>query len=335
MRDWENSNRQNQNLLLVVADSISTLKLWYPRCSHQKQKQIFEDMFDDISKHSLKSLDKMEVCDFPKGLLSKFSTPRPDVISVTLNGCEFGDDSWLLSKIFPKLCHLKIFYSNNITHSGIITHWPYLKALDLVGIAVESSQTEFESFLNLNPQLTSCVYKNCYIDAINWNLIQFIAENTQLEKFKFCSEFPAPNIHFKNVKHFVYFGNGDNFPFTFDRLEKLKLRVDDNIGIDDIIKRNPKLLKLSLSLSRASIFAFLSRELANLREITFYKRDWIDYKRDLHYLAKFLNEKSSALIVKLKPYKQRFPKYLENLVDKRKWNHIYGKNSLQFIRNNV
>lgn len=123
-----------------------------------------------------------------------------------------------------------------------MTHFPYLKKLELLfmnGVKL----TEFDSFLDLNPQLSSCVHINYY----DWKFDDIIAKKTNFKKFELISHSQSynQNVHFRHLKHFAYCGDKNSFPFTFDKLEKLKL-CSSNIQIDNIIKQNPKLMEITL-----------------------------------------------------------------------------------------
>lgn len=331
---------QCQRLIPVFGDFISSVILRYDKFSDRINKNIFEKIFDDLSKHSLESLTKIAFIDFPRGWLSKFSKPLTKVESVVLDDCDLSDKTVFLSKIFPKISHLKIWSCDNSECHQIKTHFPYLINLELMFI-YEPKLPDFKSLLMLNPQLLTCVYDNFYASSsTHWKFVRFIAKKSKFEKFKLLSEFPPDErIHFRNVKHFVYSGNGNSFPFTFDRLEKLKLLCINHMEIDEIIKQNDELDELTMCIKR-NISSFLSKELAKIPAITFNMRwwnDWENLKEDVDAVIEFINEKTLGLSIKMKYYRRFEQKYLEEGIDKSKWrmNFVKDGRDLQIIRRNT
>lgn len=117
------------------------------------------------------------------------------------------------------------------------------------------------------------------------------------------------------------------------------LLVIGNIEIDNIIKRNRKLIKLSLIVNE-NILRISWKELAEFYEITIDVRYWSsreNRKEDIDALVKFANEKSSASISKItfkfissRLYSIR--EYLEDKIDKNKWNLNRNGNNLQLLK---
>lgn len=204
--------------------------------------------------------------------------------------------------------------------------------------AIDSNSSEFVSLLKLNPQLSSCEY-SCGGYKINRKFVQFIAEESHIEKFELdvCYR-KKPNIkqiHFKNVKRFVYLGDGEHFPFTFDQLQMLKLDVH-NIQIDDIINQNGKLTKLSVCMTK-NIPGFLSEELAKISALKINIWEWWDKKKNtkkyVDALAEFINKKSSASNIKLSG-EFFYSTFDKDNIDESKWTleMEIGKYELQLIR---
>lgn len=320
----------------VFGNFISSISLTYDGCPDLKNKKIFEQIYKRIS--SLESLTEISFSGFPKGCLKKFSKPLPNVKSISLNECDLSNKTVLLSKIFPKLHHLDINCRQFTKHNQIIAHFPELKNLELSQVR-EANLKEFQSLLSLNPQLSSCLYNNNKNN--DWKFVQFIAEKSQLEKFKLVSSFPPEErIHFKNMKHFSYSGVKYSFPFTFDQLEKLELCVD-NMRMDNIIKQNEKLIELTLCIHKwnNSVGGFLSKELAEISTIRFdvpLASYWEDRKDEIDALAQFINKKSSAFNIGIGGYRISEQKYLEGLIDNSKWrlNFINRGRYLQLARKN-
>lgn len=104
----------------------------------------------------------------------KFSKPLLKVQCVLLLGCDLGDKLFpKLSALFLNLNQLEISYS--LLLNPIMTHFPDLKKLTLLHIKSNRVQlAKFESFLNLNQQLSSCVYHEDLTDDNNWGLIGWI-----------------------------------------------------------------------------------------------------------------------------------------------------------------
>lgn len=290
---WIKSERidepQCQSLISIFGNFITSIELSYsiapdPEYKHSLKRtenensESLERIFDEISKHSLKSLVKIAFLDFPSGWLSRFSKPLPTVKSVALHGCDLGDGTSFLSEIFPKLRDLELKLLNN-THD----------------------------------------------DANNWKRIQFIAEETQIEKLKLKSYTePSESIHFTNLKHFVYAGVGSSFPFTFDHLQKLRLcDVWRMNTIHRIVTENDKLIKLSLCIEWIHRGLWTSKLAQFQPEITFNMRKWNvrkEWTEDIDSMAWFLNRKSLATYIKIKRcFRDPFGDYLESKIDKNRW----------------
>lgn len=311
---------QCQNLISFFGDFISSIEL------HRLDNLVFVDnIFYQISKHTLESLVKIDFSFFPEGWLRAFAKPLPKVESVELFSCNLLDDKLVLSDIFPKLNHLKVSTDFGLHSSLIETHFPDLKKLELLNMYALKT-LDFELLVSLNPQLLSCTYEHFNQSMICYDssFVKFIAEQTKLEKFKLKSECkPKKHFHFKNIKHFVYSSvDRESFPFSFDQLETLKL--SNNILIDDIIKQNRKLVKLSL-FGYSLMFNFLSNELATLPSLSFdvsmrYVHE--DYwRKNIDVLAEFLNEKCSATNIKFKHDNNKKPitEYFVSKINKSKW----------------
>lgn len=229
---------QSQSVIQVFGDFISSIKLEVEIKIAPKQLEKFKKL---IVKVSFKSLLKFEFEHFPRSCLN-FHKPLPKVEYVSLVNCDLSDGTVLLSEIFPKLNHLKIDCEDtrhiparsldDTKYSQIITHFPHLKNLELTNLSRVNSRfcSEFESFLKLNRQLSFCTYHSEGFIK-NWKLIKFMAAKLHLEKLElvFLTPIGDIQIHFPHLKHFVYecYNHNDNkirkFPFTFDKLEKLKL----------------------------------------------------------------------------------------------------------------
>lgn len=181
--------KQCQRLIRVFGDSISSIKLSYSDCCNKKSKKMFQKLIDEVSKHSLESLAKIEFVRFPSNWLNKFSKPFPSVQSVTLKECDLSDKTRLLYQIFPNINHLSVWCSLNSEHNAIITHFPFLKKLELLnGHGQDGKSTEFESLVNFDFKLTSWLYGSFNDDSNNdWKFLQFIEETTQRQRLELCS----------------------------------------------------------------------------------------------------------------------------------------------------
>lgn len=313
---------QFQNLIPIFGDSISTIKMSYCHSIDKDYQKVYENIINRIIRHPLESLVKINFWYFPKGWLSIFSKPMPKVKSIYLEACDLSDKPVILDncksgarnmtlpEIFPKLHHLKIRCVYKAKHIGIITHFPYLKEVEIRNV-YNCELPEIKSFLIINPQISSCVYDNGYNN--NWAFVHFMAENTHFDKLKLLSQVSAKKpIHFKQIKHFIYSGDGYNFPFSFDQLENLELLCIRNMRIDDIIRQNEKLVNISLRIT-GNISTFLTNELAKLPAITFEIDDrngWENWKDDIDALAKFLHEKTSSSNIKFKCSRNSTREYL-------------------------
>lgn len=272
----------------------------------------------------------IELLNFPRGCLNKLPKLFQKVESIYLYGCDLSDKSLLLSEIFPNVRIVsysdgsKKYKSNN----QMIANFPYLKELHLRYIDPDSS--DLVSFLQVNSQLSACVY-NSMNKGVNWKLVQFIAEESHIEKFKFDTYddlSPAKPIHFKNLKHFVYSGGPSQFDYTFDQLESLEM-IDFNEQIDNIINQNKKLIKLSLR----GIPGYFT-ELARLSVLKFTALN-IEYSFSDEF-ADFINKRSSASNIELKELGGRFDgsfKDFKDKIDQSKWEFTgTHRNQLQLIR---
>lgn len=315
-----------QRFFLVFADFISSISLIF----HEEYEEIFEKRLQQISTYSLESLIEIKLCHFPEGWLNKFSKPMPKIKSVVLDDCHLGGKSVMLSHIFPKLCNLKICDSSTEIDQ-IISHFPYLKMLDL---NVDNNSSKFESFLNLNPQLTS--FKLKLKGSRDWNLVRCIAEKLQLENFYFRYSRSLPQnerFHFKKVRTFEYHSDGNFPPFTFDQLEELK--QDDHmqpLGInqmDKIVGQNSKLRKVTLSNIDDVNSMNMSKELRRISKLTLNMFRWIDINVDA--IVDFINEKTFASIIKFKFIDETFTTDLQNKIDKTKWIANFNKSKRFYI----
>lgn len=181
--------KQCRRLIREFGDSISSLKLSYSDSCNKKSKKIFQKLIDEVSKHSLESLAKIEFVRFPSNWLNKFSKPLPSVQSVTLKECDLSDKTRLLYQIFPNINHLSVWCSLYSEHNEIITHFPFLKKLELLnGHGQDGKATEFESFVNFDFKLTSWLYGSFNDDSnIDWKFLQFIEETSQRQRLELCS----------------------------------------------------------------------------------------------------------------------------------------------------
>lgn len=266
-KDKRLNEEQCQGLIPVFGDFISTIEFVHRTSSDSKYEKHCEDLLDVFLKNSLKSLVKIKFFCSPSDWLKRGSKPLPNVESVVLFSCDLSDEIVLLSEIFPKLNHLSLLPKYCTKLNQIKTHFPHLKKLSTSGGSASFYLVELEPFFNLNPQITSY---ECDGDL---KLVQLIAEKLQIERLK-LNLLPSKtfnHIHFKNLKQFVYIGDGiNNFPFTFDQLEELELFVGiGSINIDRIVKQNAKLAKLTMIVSEKNILSILLDELAKINEITF------------------------------------------------------------------
>lgn len=327
-------------LISIFGDFISSIEFMYLEYTSMlwvdSQKELEQKYADKktitkaILKHSFESLVRIELINISsKEWLSEFSRSLPKVESITLRGCVLSDRTMLLPEIFPKLNHLNVVCYWKTKLNQIIAHFPYLKKLELSCASQENQIPDFLPVLKLNPQITSCVLAN-FQGSIDWKLVPFIIENMNLEKLKLISgNSPNQHFHFKILKHFVYSGDGNSFPFTFDQLEKLKFRVNNALinSVDGIIKQNGKLKKLSLHINR-SFYGFIrhSKELSKLSVITFNMQieslHWADWKDDINALGEFVNKKSFASKIKIKfdgNICKGYEEYLQAIIDTNKW----------------
>lgn len=313
---------QSKNLIPTFGGYISNITvLFNPRAMKLKN---YKEIFHQISKYLVESLVKITLDEFPRGWLNRFSNPFPKVESVQLFGCNLRNDKLVLSDIFPNLNHLNINRGEFVKNNLIVTHLPCLKKLELFN-EYDAKCPVFQSLLDLNPQLESCTYTSYggYEIPRNFRFVKFVAEQSKLEKFGLLSSIHTDeHFHFKNVKRFHYSARSlpNNFPFSFDQLEKLKLDFIEEKLIDDIIKQNEKLVKLSLRANQ-NIFYHLTEELAKLQLVSLSViRTGYWKKKHIDLLAKFLNEKSSATNVKLKHFcSMPLGEYLESKIDNSKW----------------
>lgn len=310
-----------KRLFLAFGDFISKIMLVY---SNQKKNK---KVLDNISKYSLRSLVGIELYSFPRGCLNKLPKLFQKVESIYLYGCDLSDESLLLSEIFPNVRF--VLYSDEYkkykSNIQIITNFPYLKTLHLRCINPNSS--EFVSFIQLNSQLSECLY-NSINEVVNWKLVQFIAEESQIEKFELDTySSPAKPIHFKNLKHFVYRGDRSQFVYTFDQLKWLEM-IDFNERIDNIINQNKTLVKLSV---RGIPGCF--EELARLPVLKFSTIGIEYYLSD--EFADFINKRSSASNIELEDLIYGIEDSFKEKIDQSKWKlestGTFGR-QLQLIR---
>lgn len=314
-----------QNLLLMFGDLIPSIEIQYPVFKSQIQRKIFEKIFDAILKHSLKGLNKIAFIKFPEGWLNKFSRPLQNVESATFDRCYLDDKDMMLSNIFPRLCHLKVI-CRQAEHNQIIAHFPHLKTLKLM--MRDNQSIEFMSLLDLNQQLQAFELKS----NNNWKLVHFIGERSMLESFDFHCCLPAKRkrYHFKQLKHFRYFGSYMNkFPFTFDQLESLTLDLELNINqIDDIIKQNDKLTDVTLCNIKNVRDINTSNELGKISRIAF-KVDRLE--REIDDIVKFLDddERCFARKINFEGASQSFRIDLQKKINRpRKWCFESNKDKL-------
>lgn len=313
---------KSQQFLMDSNDLITKIELRYPfDCDDEKVKK-FGQIIDLILKCSLKSLAEIRFIDFPEGLLKRFSNPLPKIKSVHISNCYLGDNTVLLSEIFPNISDLDLeteFPTESIIQLN--SNFPLLTTMKLdIG---EGALSEFESFLNFNPQITTL--ELCSL-AYNWESVRLIGQKLQLDKFDLHinrENQPNERFHFKKLKCLTFVsGSYDCFPFSFEQLEHLKLKdVKKTFSadkIEEIIKQNEKLVKVTLIDIEDLI---LSGELVRISKLSltfglFFKLP----KRIMLDIIEFLNEKSSAFKVKLKGVQEDERNFLVNKVDKRKWN---------------
>lgn len=302
----EETNIEFSNLMLVFGEFILKIALGI-HSEDQKIRKLCDDVFDAISKQA-KNLVEIEFCNFSKGWIRKFSQPLPKIKCVTLRNCDLSDTTCLLSAIFPKLCRLEID-TRREGNNQIITHFPYLKSLEL---NIESRRaSEYESLLKLNPQLKALKLSMDHYNV--WKLVRFIADGSQIESFRLYTLASTEDIHFhfKKLKKFGY-TYGDEFIFTFDQVESLELGLDALYGlsinqVDEIIKRNKKLVEIGLSIKYENDFDSIydSKELKRLSKIKIRSIDIcsdvkLDFVRINEPVVEFLNRECSATIVKFK-----------------------------------
>lgn len=170
---------QCRYLIPVFGDFISSIEFNNYYHNTPENEKMYYKIFEEISENS-QSLVKIKFHNSPKGLLSKFSTSLPHVESVILDQYDLNDESVLSSEIFPKLKHLKIMiFDFRFTEPNqILKQFPYLKKLALNG--VDQAELKFDSFINLNPQLSWVRGKCC----AGYSCDHFIAKTSQLEKFE-------------------------------------------------------------------------------------------------------------------------------------------------------
>lgn len=246
---------------------------------------------------------------------------RPKVESVIFKNCNIYSTSWRIAETFPKLNYLKIA-NCSFYETLIMIPFPNLKTLDLVRCSEIQSILQF---LRFNPQLTEL---NVNVNSLDD--IRFIAEKTLIEKFKLntrcISAFP-PNthIHFNKLKHFAYIGFTPEFPFTFDQLKSLEVKLIDNEGlsinqIDDIIKRNGKLTEICILTKDLDSIMSMSKEFGNLSKITFKKLIFELCHGINETMVEFLNEKSFATNITFEGTSKSLRNDLQKKIDKNKWN---------------
>lgn len=287
-----------QSFLLNFGDVISAIEICYSDYKGQNSyQQTFKKIFDVISNHSLETLERLQFMYFPRGWLNKFSKPLLSVKTVNFIECHLDDKASLLTRVFPKLHNLSIVCHGSTQHNQIIAHFPDLKALELVTyVKRNESLAEFETFLNINPQLPVLQLK-IYGTSNEWSLVKFVADNSEFERFDLCyHEFSQhERVHFKKLKHVrVWSANvTTGFPFIFDQLEILHISQNKIDQVDEIITRNRKLNEIVLSSDNLCSIIKSSKELRRLPKVTFY---FARMQRGSNFddLVEFLNKKSSA-----------------------------------------
>lgn len=316
-----------ESFMQTFGDLISSIKLI--QCARR-----IPGKMNSLLAYSLDSLVEIEFNYFPKNCWNKFSKPLSKVESICFNNCDLSGDL-LLSEVFPKLCRMTVRSNGrNSRFKQIGTHFPCMKTLVLDLDAVNSNTIKYidiERLLTLNSQITTLELNNRYYD--NFELIRLISETLKLENLYIIflpqRTYYGNEFHFKDVKNFRYYG--DQFPFTFDQLEKLTLSHRFKSYHDKIINQNENLIKVTIEHGHVDIID--STELGRIPKLTFNHLHLINVV-ECNAVAEFFNEKSFASKVKIKS--TLLLEELRNGINKSKWTITSnGKTDAITLKRNV
>lgn len=185
----EHIDQKNIRLFVwVFRDSIPRIDVSFIAIRTQKQRQIFGKFFIAISKYAT-SLEVMELDHFSKENLRSFSNSLPQVKVVLFRECDLGGNDRFITNIFPNIQWLGI-HPRDRCQNGLIEHEiKTLKDTTLV-IVSKVNISEFKLFFRMNPQITRVTLHIAHSCA--WNLIQFIADYSQIETLHLISDLEPP-----------------------------------------------------------------------------------------------------------------------------------------------
>lgn len=314
-----------RNFMLIFGDLITSIKFSYTT-----------KLIGTIFKHPLKSLVKLKFRDYNRGMWKYISKLFPNVKSVSFERCYLHNENSLISEIFPNLCYMEIWSPKprGRNYQQIQTNFPNMKELHWFGGTEESAR----QIVRLNPQLTKLKLRGMH--GLGWKFMQFIAEEMQLEHFKYGNHFmdygdaaPIKPIHFKTLKHFDFSGSNDDDElshFSFDQIEQLSYNGYSLYihQIDKIIKQNEKLVDLTLKINSIKDLntMYKSTMLSRLTKIKFHGFHQLTYIQ-CNAIINFLNKNCFASEVRLSTQKIYFGEIVfrtfQTEINKSKWNFNY------------
>lgn len=220
-----------------------------------------------IHQYCADSLTKIHIDFIPKNGLHYFMQPFNKVEEVDLLSFEDqiqspGND-WLC-RIFPKMKKLTVPEFSGLFVNGVtVNHFPYLEYLKITRYTGENSRYVREniiSTLKLNPQLKiidiNIKGNASFFDANTIKYAECSLQNLEslildVESKMFFRNFNNESVHLRNVKYLdARFKPPPHFPFSFDKLETIILKVCYTEYFYNVIAMYPTISTLGLDFGR-------------------------------------------------------------------------------------
>lgn len=207
-----------EKFLNIFGDSIPALELEYFYNVNKKNRYKYTNTFNSITKHTLKSLKTINLREFPRGWLEKFSKTLPKIEKITLKNCHLGGKMSTLGKIFP---NVREIYCFNCTKFNIIT----ARFKNLTVLKINTHTTGDKTMIKLLIKFNKNI-KHFQIIHPDQDLLKFITKELKsLETLELTlkNETYKNNINLHHLKNLYINSETDKLPFNINSLQSFNL----------------------------------------------------------------------------------------------------------------